>query len=76
MSRSRKKTPITKVTGNGSKALANRKLRKRIKEAVHRGAEVMPLSEELTNPYDLCDWKHIYSREELKQPRVKKHLRK
>jgi len=58
MSRSRKK-PIIKDNTGGMKQLRNRKLRQRVKQQLHIGAEFeeeLSLDRELIDDYEVCDW--------------------
>jgi hypothetical protein len=59
MSRSRKKYAILKDTWKHGKAFAHRRHRRAVKIAVHTEQEVLPLSAELTNQYDVCDWVYV-----------------
>lgn len=64
MSRSRKKEPVYKDPSNTKgKAFANRKLRRRIKQAIHNEDE-MPLLDEVMNAYDIVDFKYRGNKEE------------
>lgn len=57
MSRSRKKNAIVKDPSNSkNKKLASRRLRRISKIAVNQGKEIIPLSKEVTNQYDVCDY--------------------
>jgi hypothetical protein len=58
MSRSRKKEPVFKDPSNTEgKKFANRKLRRRVKQAIHMEDDTMPLLDEVMNQYDLIDFK-------------------
>jgi len=58
MSRSRKKEAVYKDPSNTKgKRFANRKFRRRIKQAVHNEDETMPVIDEVMNQYDLVDFK-------------------
>jgi len=58
MSRSRKKEPVYKDPSNTEgKKTANRKLRRRTKQAIHHHDDVMPLLDEVMNAYDIIDFK-------------------
>lgn len=58
MSRSRKKEPIYKDPSNTKgKKIANRKLRRRVKQALHNDEDQMPLLDEVMNAYDVIDFK-------------------
>lgn len=56
MSRSRKKHAIYKDHPKDAKKLANRRSRRKTKIAVNKGDEIIPVSKEVTNPYDVCDY--------------------
>lgn len=60
MSRSRKKSLVFKDTANRAmKPIAARRHRRAIKQAMVHGAEFLeelPLMDETTNPYDVCDY--------------------
>jgi len=57
MSRSYKKQPIKKDPSNTKgKIIANRKLRRRIKQAIHNDEEQMPLHMEVMNQWDIVDY--------------------
>lgn len=58
MSRSRKKQAVYKDPSNtDGKKFANRKLRRKVKQALQREDEDMPLLDEVMNQYDVCDFK-------------------
>lgn len=58
MSRSYKKEPIEKDPSNTKgKKIANRKLRRRVKQAIHNEEEQMPLHMEVMNQWDIIDYK-------------------
>jgi hypothetical protein len=57
MSRS-KKFPIWKDSpSKESKRIANKRFRQKERQSIHHGEEPPLKSRELTNPYDLCDYK-------------------
>lgn len=57
MSRSRKKHPIEKDPSNTKgKIIANRKLRRKVKQAIHNDEEQMPLHMEVMNQWDIIDY--------------------
>lgn len=57
MSRSFKKEVITKDPSNtDGKKFANRKLRRRTKQAIHNEEENMPLHDEVMNQYNIVDY--------------------
>lgn len=57
MSRSYKKEPIEKDPSNTKgKKFANRKLRRRVKDAIYREEEQMPLHMEVMNQWDIIDY--------------------
>ena len=75
MSRSFKKEAVYKDPSNTEgKKIANRKLRRRTKQAIHNEEEDMPLHMEVMNQYDVCDFKvryHENDEEEYKQRKRK-----
>ena len=74
MSRSRKKEPVNKDPSNTKgKKTANRKLRRRVNEAIHHGADTMPLLDEVMNVYDIVDFKvKGYNRKKNEQEKLKR----
>lgn len=61
MSRSYKKEVVYKDPSNTEgKKHANRKLRRKLKQAIHNEDENMPLHMEVMNQYDVCDFKIRY----------------
>lgn len=58
MSRSFKKNAVSKDPSNTEgKKIANRKLRRKVKQAIHNEDDDMPLLDEVMNQYDVCDYK-------------------
>lgn len=58
MSRSRKKEPIAKDPSNSQgKRFASRKYRRSIKQSIYHEKEIMPLEKEVTNTWELVDFK-------------------
>lgn len=58
MSQSRKKTALVKGgAGKQRKVIANRRFRRATNVAVKIEREVLPQHAEITNQYDVCDWK-------------------
>ncbi len=58
MSRSRKKVPIRKDPSNSKgKKVANRKLRRRVKEAIHFDHDTMPLLSEVEDSRNFLDFR-------------------
>lgn len=58
MSRSRKKQAVYKDPSNTQgKKFANRKLRRKVKQALHNEEDDMPLLDEVMNQYDVVDFK-------------------
>lgn len=72
MSRSYKKISVFKDGGHENKKIASRRLRRAVKDAVHHNKEVMPISSEHTNPYDICDWKSFPSKKDKDYNRGKR----
>ena len=58
MSRSTKKNAIIKDVTKNKKQSANRKFR-RVNKILLKEEKELKKSEELTNQYDVCDWKFI-----------------
>ena len=58
MSRSIKKNAIVKDVTKNKKQSANRKF-KRVNKILLKEEKKLKKSEELTNQYDVCDWKFI-----------------
>lgn len=58
MSRSTKKNAIIKDVTKNKKQSANRKF-KRVNKILLKEEKKLKKSEELTNQYDVCDWKFI-----------------
>jgi len=58
MSRSTKKNAIVKDVTKNKKQSANRKFR-RVNKILLKEEKDLKKSEELTNQYDVCDWKSI-----------------
>ena len=58
MSRSIKKNVIIKDSIKSKKQIANRKFR-RVNKILLKEEKDLKKSEELTNQYDVCDWKSI-----------------
>lgn len=56
MSRSTK-APVAKDSNKQRKQQANRRLRRVVKIAVQTGQEILPNTSEITNDYEVCDWK-------------------
>ncbi len=60
MSRSRKKNQIIKDSSNSKgKKLASRRARRTTKIQVAKGEEVIKSAKEITNQYDVCDYKFV-----------------
>ncbi len=57
MSRSKKFPIWTDSPSKNSKRIANKKFRQKERQAIHHGEDPPLKSRELTNPYDICDWK-------------------
>jgi hypothetical protein len=55
------------------KKFANRKLRRRVKQAIHNEEEDMPLHMEVMNQYDLIDFKETgYRKDDDEKKRMKR----
>lgn len=72
MAKSFKKKNVLKDAGGNRhkvyKKLSRSRVRQEVKRRIKRGEyDVMPLARELTNQWDVCDWKNIYSDFELKE---------
>lgn len=88
MARSFKKNPIIKDSGlhkNYMQKLSHSRMRSEIKRRLLKGQwDTMPLSKELTNSWDVCDWKsyininemYKYWKPTLLKYKNKKYLRK
>lgn len=72
MSRSRKKEPIVKNKGDQE---YNKRIRRVCKQMRVDEATIYPLSNEITNQYDICDWK-CDARDFGKIEKLKKFKRK
>lgn len=65
MSRSKRKEPVYKDPSNTKgKKFANRRHRRSIKQAIHHEDELMPESKEITNSYDVIDFKMRLSKKD------------
>jgi len=64
MSRSKKKPIITDVT-KGKKKISHKKFRRKVKQDIQSDKlDELPLNEkEITNQYDVCDYKYIIDKE-------------
>lgn len=74
MSRSRKKEPIIKDKGS-QKEIYNRKFRRVCKQVNIEDDTIFPNSRELTNDYNICDWK-FDARDYRSEEKVKNFKRK
>jgi len=70
MSRSFKKTPIVGIAGSSDKSgkrLANRALRRKVKEALGIGKEVMPELREVSDVWDMAKDGKMYADGKIKK---------
>ena len=61
MSRSKKKEPIIKDHPKNAKEMSKRKIRHKVKQILNKeeSDELIPNERQLTNQYDISDWKFI-----------------
>jgi hypothetical protein len=65
MSRSVKKNVYVKDSNTFMKRLSHHRLRREVKRRIFRGDwDVMPVAKELTNQWDVCDWRWYLSKDD------------
>lgn len=73
MSRSKKKISIIKDSaGKDDKRRASKKFRQRERQDIHHGRDPVLHSRQLTNQWDLCDWKSFLDKDDPDYERAKR----